>query len=655
MFAALDWMMADPTVPAQAVSEAVPAVDVRGRSRSPAPAARAGTPAPAGAAAEFPVTGLELTETWFQNNVSEPQIMTDFMELPQWRRKTVILKCIEKPPDNVHSWLVAVIRNFRTSELEKRLTGMASVHGGHGGRSLPPAAMSIPPGGLSHATGQETGGRGVSTTLPLATTPRSRQQGEQPGATPKWAIELIAFWPGQKSRLVAHFLPMLQPATQAKVVTMPPQTLACIAMALALTARSDTAVDAAVCACLQRLQPAPAAVSEAAAPAATGHRLQLILLAPESLVSLVFVKSFVHAMERLAAGAFTYLPLVFIPTETSQDVSEEAQRLKLTVNTSAKTLPSLETFIDGSKVNFGTHKIKTLFVSMLHAGVAGAGGDRSGLRGAAALHGDGLRFLWTVARCSEALRAVGGDDSVAELVFAPPRMETLLAAELTKLVGPTTATANATYNGVACVPTVFATPRGCAIVKVCQGQDYAPQAIDGWRLSAEPVVPEDANGRPIDLVSKAAEINVFQERPLTPVEQKVLDTFTMAHEQTGERRLCSRDWWLRWYGYHKTPLNTVLDARQTCTPIIYSVTGSAAAADAPGGEPCGKQRMCVACEQALRVLDATYCLPVMVDAAVAVVVKAQQLWSSGAVGAEWSRADDVNRVHNCGRACPFAV
>ena len=117
------------------------------RSRSPPPDKRGvGADQTGGATVPFPVAGVAQTERWLNENVTEPEIIANFMELQQWRRKTVILKCIEERPDNVHSWLFACIRNFRNSELEKRVLGTASVH-----HTRPPssATMSMPLGAAS--------------------------------------------------------------------------------------------------------------------------------------------------------------------------------------------------------------------------------------------------------------------------------------------------------------------------------------------------------------------------------------------------------------------------------------------------------------------------------------------------------------------------
>ena len=166
---------------------------------------------------------------------------------------------------------------------------------------------------------------------------------------------------------------------------------------------------------------------------------------------------------------------------------------------------------------------------------------------------------------------------------------------------------------------------------------------------------EDASGGLISFIARTAEAAVFGDKTLSPLEQQTMDDFTMRHQETGERRLCSRDWWLRWYGYVKTPLQTMLSAQHPCHTMIFTVTGSPAPAGTTGVEPCGKQRFCVACEKVFVFLDGTYCLPVMVDAAVALMVKARQLWASGQGDPAWARCAEVNRMHHCGPSCSLIV
>jgi hypothetical protein len=78
-------------------------------------------------------------DRFFAEQVLEEQIRSEFLEIPQWKRKSIIVKCMERMPDNIHSWLASCIRNHRTSELAKRLENGASVHG-----SLPAAPRQKP-------------------------------------------------------------------------------------------------------------------------------------------------------------------------------------------------------------------------------------------------------------------------------------------------------------------------------------------------------------------------------------------------------------------------------------------------------------------------------------------------------------------------------
>jgi len=325
--------------------------------------------------------------------------------------------------------------------------------------------------------------------------------------------------------------------------------------------------------------------------------------------------------------------------------------LKLSIDTATRSLVSLETFIENSKATFRTYHIKTVFLSMIEA-VNGGEGLLS-LRDARALHGSSFRFLWTVTRCSQLLRTTVGDNSVCDLVFAPSTLEDAVKMELCKVVGPQTSTANVTYNSVAPAPTVFGTPGGSAIVPVCRKLDYETQDLDGWRLVGEPQVSAQITGGLISFIARTAETCVFQERVLTALEQSTLDNFTMVHKETGERRLVSREWWLRWFGYDKTPMANMLSTQFPCHARIFAVTGSPAHGESGGAEPCGKQRWCVGCEKAFAILDGTYCLPVMVDASVAMMIKARTMWSSGQDDVAWQRNNEVNRTHMCSSSCPF--
>jgi hypothetical protein len=81
---------------------------------------------------------------------------------------------------------------------------------------------------------------------------------------------------------------------------------------------------------------------------------------------------------------------------------------------------------------------------------------------------------------------------------------------MVKLIGPVTSLSNMSYNGVASIPTMFAVPSGCVVVKVCQGQGYTVQGLDGWRLPSEPELSGEVQECPINFLQRATEISIFR-------------------------------------------------------------------------------------------------------------------------------------------------
>jgi len=660
MFSNPPWMAAAPPAPANSFAADPSSSGPVSRSRSPITSQRLSNDQIGTSNAQlYPVTGLKLTEDWYRQHVTEPDILEMFMEVPQWKRKAVILKCMDKPPENVHSWLFAVCRNQKTSELEKRLAAEASAQRSGQPCRTSTARISSTESEASVDHRRQDTVRATPLHSPTALA-RSSSGALQSADVPSWSSDIIALWPDKKSQLVARFMALLTTTNQGAVAGLAPQTQACVALAVALLAPDNAAADSLTAECVRRLQQPDltrrCATSDASATTRPTSvlQLQLVFVSPENAVALVFTKSLILAMEKMYPGAFGYLPLIVVSSQTSPSLAAEAEKLKLSLNGAVTCLATLENFLESSKTNFKQYNIKTFFVAMIPADTD-CGGRTSIQRGRARLHGDGLRFLWSVVKCSHLLRATVGDDAVCELTFAPSLLDEAMKVELAQVTGPLTSTSNASYNTVAPVPVVFATPSGCGVVPGFRASSYDTQAIDGWQVSKDPQVSEEVSSGLISFIARASEITVFQARSLSSLEQKTIEDFTMTHVDTGERRLCSREWWFRWYGYVKTPLQAMLNSQYPCHSMIFAATGSPAPPGVPGGEPCGKQRYCVACEKVFVILDGTYCLPIMVDAAVALMAKSRQLWNSAEDPASWMRIPGVNRTHECGPSCPLAA
>ena len=661
MFSTPPWMASAPPAPANSFSADHSSSGSFSRSRSPTISQRHfndqnGT----SNTKQYPVTGSKISEDWFRQHVLDAEVVEMFMEVPQRRRKSVILKCIQNPPENVHSWLFAVVRNHRNAELEKQLLAQASVHkSGQPGRT-PTASISST---QSDASVDLRGNDTVRATPVQSPTGLARlaSGARQSADVPSWSSDMIALWPDSKSQLVARFMALLSPTNQGAVASLVPQTQACVALAVALLAQDNHAADSLTAEFVRRLQQPDltrrCATSDASSTSrpSSCHQLQLVFASPETAVALVFTTCLIRAMEKMYPGAFNYLPLIVVSSQISPTLTAEAEKLKLSLNDAVTCPATLENYFESSKSTFKQYNVKTFFVSLIPADTD-CGGRTSMQRGKPRLHGEGLRFLWSVVKCSHFLRAAVGDDAVCELTFAPSSMDDAMKVELAQVTGPLTSTSHASYNTVAPVPVVFATPSGCGVVAGFRSSDHdTSTAIDGWQVSKDPQVSEEVSGGLITFIVKTSEITVFQGRPLSPLEQKTIEDFTMTHVNTGERRLCSREWWFRWYGYVKTPLQATLHSQYPCHSMIFSATGSQAAPGVPGGEPCGKRRYCIACEKVFLILDKTYCLPIMVDAAVALLAKSLLLWNEAGDPAAWKRNPGVSRTHECGPSCPLAV
>lgn len=667
MFSAPDWMLPATLQSSTGGHLGSDGRELRHRSRSPVRNAGA---APAvlcnvDVASKYPITGVLIGDQWFDANVTDSKIREDFMELPLWRRKSVVLKCIEKPPQNAAPWILACIRNYRTSELEKRLTGAASVHNSasvsyHAQVPVTSAATG------AYSAGTPGGGFGSDALSPRGSGNRgfAEVSGHSGLPVPSWSSDLLASWPAKKSQMLGKFFALLGDDVRERVLRLPPQTQAGLAFCVAVAGTTAATPDVHVLQWLSRLESegtghvnqVPAATPGGGGAAPATH-LQLILVMHDVHVALVLAKSFLHVIEKMHPEISSHLPLVIVGTTGDQpDIAEEAQRMRLTVNNSVRDFGTLGQHLEANAANFKNGAVKVMIVSMIPATACAQLSPEVMASGDAALHSSGLRFIWTLAKFSEALRNILGNNAVAELLFAPSGLTNGSRRELTKLVGNSASAKHlAQYNTVATVPEIFATPSGFTVIKCCQDQNDAMQPFDGWTMGAEPQIPGAAADAVVSYLNKALEIQVFEERPLQQEEQLVVESFSAIHEQTGEKRMCSRAWWLRWWGFSKTPLQRHLETLHPCSQTIYTVTGMPCPPTSVSAKPCGRNRYCCQCEKALGVLETVYALPTMVDSMVAVMTKALHLWRSASQDVEvWQREDGVNRCHECGPSCPLA-
>ena len=323
MFATAPWLGSAQAGPPVAPPPAAGRNQHDFRSRSPQSSGVSHGSDGTSASSEQSITGFPLGDRFFDEHVFEPQIRLEFLEIPVWKRKTIIVKCMERMPDNIHSWLASCIRNNRTAEMAKRLEQGASVQGP---RSTAGRA-NMSGAGLSPEARRACGMSQLSVpSQPVDPSGRLGANGIDRREPATWTAEVIDAWPDKKSKVVQGFLTSISPATQAKVQALAPATQACVAMSVALHVCEGDSADILTDECLRRLQggtqgrPTSGTGVMSPRPASATIQLQLIFVAPEPLVALVLARSFSSAMETVCPGAFLLLPLVIVSQRDAPSV-----------------------------------------------------------------------------------------------------------------------------------------------------------------------------------------------------------------------------------------------------------------------------------------------------------------------------------------------
>ena len=648
-------------------------VDSGERSRSPASAGVAftgqtGTAAavPAIAAASPCTTGNAVADAWFDHNVTDHEVRDGFSELPMFKRKGIVLKCMDRPPDNANSWIYACVKNHQLGVLEKRLTGGASVHnapcpvpkvsnGSWGPNGLAGAQPSY---GAPHAS---AGGCGTARPPGRGGTMAAPSQVES--TTPIWSTRLYGYWPAKKSQLLGEFFAMLSPAVAARVQILPPQTQASLAFGYILAAPADTTkAEEMVTSWLDRVDilelRGPGAMVSLKPDNMTTFVLSLQVIVSGGSVAPAVLSVFLlpKVMEQLRSDlVMSLLPTIYIPDDDPGGLTASLLTTKLggmQVNADVHSFDALLHFFENNMQQFVATNTKFIFVNTLGCATVS---DTSQTRPATSvLHGNAARWVWTATKASAMLRNGIGDSNVAELTFAPTHVHHEVAVSLSALFGSPVSTQNmmSEYNKVANVPLVFSIPSGCSVSKCCRNSSCGDLVLDGWNLRAQPESRWE-NARPgvATVLSTALSVQLFQERSLTDTESQVVHALRIVHSSTGETRHCSREWFYRWWGFLNSPLPKFWDETKPCGRMIVAVTGLPATPGMLTASPCGKERFCRTCEDVHQLIDGGYHLFTVVDSMASVLNKALRTWKDGVRDDAWGRDAAADRTHVCGPDC----
>ena len=267
--------------------------------------------------------------------------------------------------------------------------------------------------------------------------------------------------------------------------------------------------------------------------------------------------------------------------------------------------------------------VKTVLISVL-------GGDCIDQEGASddfAHHGDRARWIFTMAGLSEKTTELVGAGTSCDIVIVPENLSRACSADLTTMFGePVTMQQQASrISSIGNTPAVIS-----SVCAVCWNEvvhfEPTPKEFDGWRLPGK--LPTDAK---IPMVGTrcvgALTARLFNERTLDAEETELLKVLRLRHEESGEERFCSRDFFLQQFGFDRTPLVSFLRNKLPCHEMITKTTGLPASGRF--ATPCGSARLCLNCEMVVKSLDAGYRLDLVVNATLACLCKALNSWKRG--------------------------
>ena len=588
--------------------------------------------------------------------------------MPQHKRKSIIVRCMRNAPENLSAWIGACVRNFDEQNLEAQVTGIASQHRPTTG------AVSANPYGASQVS--------CAPEAPVPIYVRSSSQVSAPpmdtsiapnelcGSVPQLSSDLFTAWPMQKSTLIRKASECLSGAAQAAFFSLPVADQTALAFTIMVAAPENPSLRAGlVDAWLSRLAalhgaaPRPMLPSSAAADARpAGCKVQFILAGLPTCMCAVVVASVQLILPKLHSQvSWDFCPVVYLTDEGADgvNVKEAFAQVKLPM---CDDITSLEKFVGQMSTllkDWSADKVKFVLVSCL---THDAGLDGAKTLQPHHLHNKANRWLWGMVSASEALRTQVGDSNVADVLICPQNSSADFVQEVTALWGPA-ATGMERVDDERLAgsprPAFFCTPTGLSIMPVCECESSTTQPIDDWTgpsMQSVCAVRKTSPGFLPTHLSQLATEMLFREREFSQDENTILRALRMRHS-SGEDRLCSRQFWCRWYGYHHTPGLKVLMDHEACAAMIIPTTGTAAPPGLPASSTsaCGSERYCLGCERHLAILSRGFQTYVVTDLLLALLTTATQAWTGHDAGptARWTRSHTVVREHICGDVCPL--
>ena len=613
-------------------------------------------------------TGNPNADQWVEDQCCDPQVLARFAGLPKNKRRSIIVRCMSKTPENLSAWLGACVRNWEEQDLEARVTGIASVH-----RAAGPAGSPIPQSAMPAAAALQVANPASVRSSSRGTTSSmdpSALLNELSGTVPTVSSNLFDAWPMQKSTLIRVASECLSGTQLAVFFSLPVPDQAALAFTIMVAAPQNPTLRAALIdAWLNRLatlrgsSPMPSLPALSVADASkVGCKVQFILAGLPTCMCAVVVASVQLILPKLHPQvSWEFCPVLYLTDEAADSfpVKETFAQVGLSMQDEITSLQKLVGHMTSLLKGWSADKVKFVLVSCLShdAGLC----DSSNLQ-PHHLHNKANRWLWGMVSASEALRNQVGDSNVADVLISPQESSSDFVKEVTTLWGPAV-TGMERFDDERLAgsprPTFFCTPSGLCINPVCECESNTSLPIDEWTgpsMQSLSTVQKTLPGFLPSHLSKLATESLFREREFKQEESAIFKSMRMRHS-SGEERLCSRQFWCRWYGYSNTPVSKILLDHEACAGIIIPTTGTVAPPGLPASSTsaCGKDRYCLGCEKHLAILSRGFQTYVVADLLLALLTKASQTWTGQDASTSecWRRSSSGTREHVCGDECPL--
>jgi hypothetical protein len=582
-------------------------------------------------------------DEFFEKEVKGDQLRNDFAELPQFERKKIVLSCLSSKKDCPMRWIQACVTRWKQTKFEQTLNQQQRT--GQYPASNPSPMSTMSSTSESPAHGVYTGQPGSTPTLPSDFEPAA------------WAHRWATQFPNQKSALLRTLYSELSQEVSARIRALP-STDAQLAIGYCLSlAASATPGNANRLASkwLDRAEQFGGATSLASAlpPAisATSVLRVLVVYCGAEATLMMSLASCVHKV--IAKQGYTqeliFLPPIFICQQhvQSEVIGQLAKKFQLpNVSEKVTTLNQLVEHLKACSADLGQIPTKVCFASFLSEPMlpTSVPADRE----KDVLHTKDARWIFEITSVARMLRGLIGLTGVLEICFAPPSLPNTVVSDLEMLFG-----GKVTYEpcwsagGAVAIPTVFCTPAGVSITHAVPGPANV-NVVNEWTWP-NPDSLRNMPGRWPTIISEAVEVQIFNERVLSPTESTVLSTFVMRRES--ETRFCQRDFYYHHMGFPPIfPMRTWAETEFRCFASIDGTTGGAYVG--AGATPCGTVRWCLNCDKLFKLLEHGFRLDISVNILLSLFVKILTISKQPVDEVSFAKPAGPMAEHKCSPQCP---